>query len=142
MNHWHYFLWLCEQAADFIVFPPVLIGSFLFGVIVAGLCAVQHPIKKGLWKKSYWYVFTQLLFYPAVLVVAAVGAREPHTQAPNVVASVSATVLSWTSLALAGFWVWRMKGLRWLAVSLMILQEFLVYGAFLVAEMAISGRWL
>ena len=45
-------------------------------------------------------------------------------------------------LALAAFWVWRMKGLRWLAFGLVTLQELLRFGAFLMAEMAISERWL
>jgi hypothetical protein len=35
-----------------------------------------------------------------------------------------------------------MKELRWLAVSLVALQELLLFGPFLVAAMAISGEWL
>jgi hypothetical protein len=143
MNHWRYFIWLCGQAADFILLPPVLICSFLVCLIIAGLCVVQRPVKTGLWKRSYWYAFTQLLLYPGVLVVAALGANtQPLQSAPNTVASFSAGFLSWISLALAAFWVWHMKGLRWLAVSLMILQELMLVGPFLVADMAISGRWL
>jgi hypothetical protein len=143
MNEWRYFVWLCEQAAEFVVFPPVLICSAVLGIIIAGLCVGLRPIRTGLWKGSYWFVFTQLLFYPAVLSVAALGANPlPPTHEPNMLASACADILSWVSLALAGFWVWHMKGLRWLAVSLVVLQELLLFGPFLVAEMAISGRWL
>ena len=143
MNKWHYFLWLCEQAAEFIVFPPILICSAVSGIIIAALCVRQRPIKTGLWKGSYWFVFTQILFYPAVLAVATLGANPmPVTHEANMLASACADILSWASLAFAGFWIWRMKGLRWLAVSLVMLQEALLFGPFLVAAMAISGRWL
>lgn len=143
MNTWRYFVWLCEQAAEFIVFPPFLICSAVLGIIIAGLCVGLRPIKAGLWKRWHWFVFTQLLFYPAVLAVAALGANAmPRIHEPNKLASVCADILSWASLALAAFWVWRMKGLRWLAFSVVMLQQVLLLGPFLVAEMAISGRWL
>jgi hypothetical protein len=143
MNEWRYFVWLCEQATEFVVFPPFLVCSVVLSIIIAGLCVGLRPIKTRRWKGWYWLVFTQLLFYPAVLAVAALGANTgPPFHQPNKVASVCADILSWTSVALAGFWVWRMKGLRWLAVSLVVLQEVLLFGPFLVAEMAISGRWL
>ncbi|HST79646.1 MAG TPA: hypothetical protein VLN58_14260 [Verrucomicrobiae bacterium] len=143
MNEWHYFLWLCEQAAEFIVFPPFLICSAVLSIIVAALCIGFRPIKNGLWKGSYWLVFTQMLFYPAVLAVATLGASPmPRPPEPNKLASACTDILSWASLALAGFWIWRMKGLRWLAVSLVVLQQVLLYGPFLTAEMAITGRWL
>jgi hypothetical protein len=35
-----------------------------------------------------------------------------------------------------------MKGLRWLAVSLVILQETLIWGALFVAGMLVSGDWI
>jgi hypothetical protein len=143
MNDWRYFLWLSEQAAEFIVFPPVLICSAVLGLIVAALCFVLHPIKTGRWKRSYWLVFTQVLFYPAVLAVATLGPNPmPPTHEPNRLASVCADILSWASLAMAGFWIWRMKELRGLAISLVALQELLLFGPFLVAAMAISGQWL
>jgi hypothetical protein len=141
MNAWRYFVWLCEQAAGFIVFPPVLICSAVLSIIIAGLCVGLHPIKAGLWKRSYWFVFTQLLFYPAVLAVAVLGASTLN-RPPNQLALKYADILPLPSLALASFWIWRMKGLRWLALALVMLQELLLFGPFLVAERAMTTRWL
>ncbi len=143
MNEWHQFVWLCEQAAEFIIFPPFLICSTVFGIIIAGACIKQHPFKVQLWRRAYWLVFTQLLFYPAVICVAVLGGVNfrPPPQS-NSVASLYSEILFWASLGLAAFWIWRMKGLRFLAFGLIALQQMLLLGAFLVADMAISGRWL
>lgn len=137
------FLWLSRMGLEFIFFPPFLIASVAALFVIAFMCARQRPIRRGLWLKSYWLVFTQMLFYPAVLTIAVLGGVNTvplHT--PNRTASSYADVLWWMSLALAAFWVWRMKGLRWLAFGLITLQQTLLSGAFLVAGMAISGRWL
>jgi hypothetical protein len=137
------FLWLSREGFEFILFPPFLIASVAALAVIAFMCARQRPIRGGLWLKSYWLVFTQMLFYPAVLAVAVLGGvNVVPPRAPNHTASLYADVLWWTSLGLAAFWVWRMKRLRWLALGLVTLQQTLLEGAFLVAGMAISGRWL
>jgi hypothetical protein len=46
------------------------------------------------------------------------------------------------SLALAAFWVFRMKGVRWFALCLVIMLQLILLGALFVAGMAISGDWL
>jgi len=138
MNQWQQFVWLCERAAQFIVFPPFLICSTVFGII--GVCAAykRRPLETQLWRRSYWLVFTQLLFYPAIIGMAV---RGPSQQA-SLVASLFSNILFLTSLSLAGFWIWRMKGLRLLAISLVGLQQLLLLGAFLMAGMVISGDWI
>jgi hypothetical protein len=131
------------MAAEFVVFPPCLIVFALLVVNLAFAYIKQQPFRKGLWRGSFWLVFTQILFYPAVILIAVLGGVNfmPGNR-PNTVASLFVDVLSWASLALAIFWVWRMKGLRWVAFSLVALQEFLFCGALFTAGMAISGRWL
>jgi hypothetical protein len=143
MNEWQQFVWLCEQAAEFILFPPFLICSTIFGIIIAGACIKQYPFKMQLWRTSYWLVFTQLLFYPAVIGVAVLGGVNfSPPQQPNSVGSLYSEILFYASLGLAAFWIWRMKGLRLLAFSLIAPQQMLLLAAFLVADMAIAGRWL
>jgi hypothetical protein len=46
------------------------------------------------------------------------------------------------SLATSIFWWWRMKGLRWLAASLLVFQQVILVGAGFVAGMSVSGDWL
>lgn len=143
MSQWEQFFWLCKIAAEFLLFPPFLIAAALLGASTAAACIKQRPFQSGRWRPSYWWVFSQLLFYPAVLGVAVLGGMTftPRPE-PNHLASQYTDILSWLSLGLAAFWVWRMKGLRWLAFSLVALQELLLFFAFITADMAISGRWL
>ncbi|HEY7405488.1 MAG TPA: hypothetical protein VIB39_18320 [Candidatus Angelobacter sp.] len=138
MNEWQQFVWLCERAAQFILFPPVLICATVFGIIAACASFKQRPLETQLWRRSYWLVFTQLLFYPAIIGMAV---RGPSQQA-SPLASLFSNILFLTSLGLAMFWIWRMKGLRLLAISLVGLQQLLLLGALLMAGMAISGDWL
>ena len=51
-------------------------------------------------------------------------------------------VLTYGSLVSCAFWVWRMKGFRWYAASVMLLVELPTWGAFCIAGMAITGYWL
>jgi len=50
--------------------------------------------------------------------------------------------VAYGSLASCGFWIWRMKGFRWYATSLMALAELVTWGALFVAGMSITGDWL
>ena len=51
-------------------------------------------------------------------------------------------LLGWLSLALAAFWVYRMKGIRWFAFSVVAMLQIILMGAFFVSGMAVSGDWL
>lgn len=137
------FLWLCRMAAEFIGFPPFLI---VFGLLVTNfICAYvrQRPFRNGRWTSSYWLVFTQSLFYPAVIAVAVVGGTSFRPVAePNKAALLYVDILWWASFISGVFWIWRLRGIRWTAFSLVALQEFMFFGAYLTADMAISGRWI
>jgi hypothetical protein len=50
--------------------------------------------------------------------------------------------MGYLSILLGGFWVYRMKGTRWFAFSLVAVLEVILLGAFFVAGMAVSGDWL
>ena len=60
----------------------------------------------------------------------------------NSIASIACELLGWLPLALGGFWVYRMKGFRWFAFSLVAVLQMILMGAFFVAGMAVSGDWL
>jgi hypothetical protein len=90
-------------------------------------------------------------FYsPAVLrcpiVVGVLGANPvtnptiPHSA--DKTAKVYLDAVTYGSLASCEFWIWRMKGFRWYATSLMALVELITWGALFVAGMSITGDWL
>jgi hypothetical protein len=143
MSQLQQFFWLCKFAGEFVLFPPCLIAFTLLLINLVIACVKQRPFQKGLWRSSYWLVLTQMLFSPAVMMVAVLGGVDfvPQREASKVTPLI-ADVLFWVSVALAVFWIWRMKGLRWFSFSVVILEQFLLCGAFVAADMATSGRWI
>jgi hypothetical protein len=117
-------------------------GVCIVGVVVA--VVRQQLFRTHLWRPWYWLIFTQLLFFPAMVAVGvlfpAVSGR-PHPQG-NVIGERLLDGLFYSSLATSGLWLWRMKGLRWLPASLLVLQQVMLIGAGLVAGMSVSGDWL
>ena len=51
-------------------------------------------------------------------------------------------VLMYASFASGIWWVWRMRGFRWFAVSLMLLAEVLVFCGLFISGMSVAGDWL
>ena len=139
---WTYSVWSVEFL---FLFPQILL---IFLAATASLSISfwrQRPFQHPLWKRSHWLVLTQLLFFPIVICLGILyPANGPSSlrAAPNSTASVACECLGWLSLALAVFWVYRMKGFRWFAVSAVAVLETILLGAFFVAGMAISGDWL
>jgi hypothetical protein len=63
----------------------------------------------------------------------------PHQAVP--IAKVLLDVLFYGSFASCAFWIWRMKGFRWYATSVMALAEVPIMGALLISAMSIAGAW-
>jgi hypothetical protein len=123
--------------------PPLLI--ILIGACVSLALAFwkQRPFQNPLWKKSHWFVLTQLLFFPAAISIGVLyPASSPSFLHVNSAASTASGLLGWFSLVLAAFWVYRMKGFRWFAFSLVAVLQMIIMGAFFVGGMAVSGDWL
>jgi hypothetical protein len=130
---------------DFWRIPPLMILAIL-SLLSVTACLFRPSHVHANWKRSYWLVSTQLLFYPlAIAIGSAFQARiHPPTEPlnPNRLGERLLDALTITSLVTAAFWVYYMKGLRWLAVSLVILQETVIWGALFVAGMSVSGDWI
>jgi hypothetical protein len=142
-HFWTYSVWSLEFL---VVIPSILIIVLLATVSLAIAYWKQRPFQNPLWKNSYWFVLTQLLFFPVVISIGVLypadGPSYLRSTAHHSLANNACDFLSWLSLALSGFWVYRMKGLRWFAASLVTLLEMILFGAFFVAGMAITGDWL
>jgi len=140
-NFQRLFLW----SLQFLGVPPILLitAICLVGVVVAFVR--QQPFQQRLWRPSYWLIFSQMLFFPAMDAVGvlfpAVSTVRPHPK-ENVLGHRLLDALFYLSLAMSAFWVWRMRGLRWFAASLLLLQQVLLIGAGFVAGMSVSGDWL
>jgi hypothetical protein len=139
---WTYSLWSLESV---VAIPPFEVIFLSAAVSVALAFWKQRPFDNPLWKRSHWLVLTQLLFFPIVICIGALYPADSPSylrSTPRSIANDVCDFLGWLSLALAAFWVYRMKGLRWFAASVVTVLEMILVGAFFVAGMAITGDWL
>jgi hypothetical protein len=134
------FLWSLE----FLALPPVLLMSGVCIVSVVWAFVRQQPFRTRLWRTSHWLIFTQLLFFPAMVAVGVLFPAVSGWPSPkeNVMGRRLLDGLFYLSLATSAFWLWRMKGLRWLSASLLVLQQIILVGAGFMAGMSVSGDWL
>ena len=139
---WTYSVWSLET----LFFMPPVFLIFLSATVSLYLAfRKQRPFQGPMWKRSHWLVLTQLLFFPIVICIGVLYPADSPSflrSTPRSIANDVCDFLSWLSLALAAFWVYRMKGLRWFAVSVVTVLEMILVGAFFVAGMAITGDWL
>ena len=127
----------------FLLLPTVLAIFVLALLSLALACWKQRPFQSGLWKRSYWFVLTQLLYFPVVISLGVLyPASGPSFYHAESTASRACGLLGWLSLVTAAFWVYRMKGFRWFGFSVVAVLQVILMGAFFVAGMAVSGDWL
>ena len=84
------------------------------------------------------------LFFPATVAVGVLFpalSSWPHPK-ENVMGHRLLDGLFYFSLVTSTFWLWRMRGLRWVSTSLLVLQQLILIGAGFVAGMSVSGEWL
>jgi len=146
MGRIHTALKFSEWALEFMIVPPICF-AFLFGAIsLVWAAQKQRPFHTRMWKPHHWLALTHLLFFAAAIIVGVLG-QNPVTN-PTIIHSADKTaelfldVVTYGSLASCVFWIWRMKGFRWYATSLMALAELVTWGALFVAGMSITGDWI
>lgn len=141
MALWKYFQW----SLDFlIVWPFWLVTLALIANLGASL-ALQWPFRDGRWKKEYWLVFTSYIFIPVTLAIGVIAAVDPEMvprPKPNTLAVWTSDGLFVAALLLGAYWVYRMKGLRWFALAIALIQLWVLFSAGFIAGMALSGDWL
>jgi hypothetical protein len=135
-----YFLW----SVQFLGVPTMLLAITLCAVGVILAFTLQKPFQRQLWRPWHWLIFTQLFFFPAIVAVGVLfpAPSGPRQSQGNVTGQHLLDGLFYLSLATTAFWCWRMRGMRWVALSLLFLQEVLLAGAGLVAGMSVSGDWI
>ncbi len=141
---WQSFQRLSLWSFEALLLPRPLIALAICSSSLALAFALQLPFRREVWRPSHWLVFTQLLFFPATITVGVLfpaGGIMPKP-VPNVAGRWCLDALWYLSLVMGCVWVYRMKGLRWFAGSLVALQEILVFCAGFMAGMSVSGDWL
>jgi hypothetical protein len=131
-------------ALELVFFTPVhfVFALVLISIVWAGI--KQRPFRARLWQPHHWLVLTHLLFFAAAVALGVLCANDNRTAPDHSgrLANLCLGALFYGSFGSCAFWIWRMKGFRWFASSLMALIELPTFGAVFVAGMSITGDWL
>jgi hypothetical protein len=141
VTFWKYFQW----SLDFLMAWPLWLVTLALVINLGLALARQRPFRQRRWKSAYWLVFASYLFIPVMLaigVIAAVDSRMVPRRRPNELAVWASDGLFVASLLLGIFCSYKMKGLRWLATAISLLQLWILLSAGFIAGMALSGDWL
>lgn len=143
-NVWGILRVLWSGIAILQILPPLWITGLLSSGSLTLCIWLKWRKIRARWRASYWLVFTQLLYYPTILVAAFGFSANlgPGPVRPNLIGESVVNVLIALSLLSGCYWIYRLTELRWLASSLVTLQEVLIFGAYSIAGMAVSGDWL
>jgi hypothetical protein len=117
----------------------VLIGSILLSI------KQQRPFPSDPWKRHWRLVVLQFMVWPAVILIGAVGGGKFWQNLPTRTLFSIATGAVYLLVLLSGgigiYWIWKMKGLRWFAVSLSLLQFLFLSAAAALAIHSLIGYW-
>jgi hypothetical protein len=105
-----FFVWGIEAW----MLPPILVVGLISLSIVIAVYSFRRVQVRAQWQPAYWFVFTQLLFYPFIIGVAAgfQGVlRGPEQSArTNTLGDHLLQTLLYGSFVTGSLWIYRMKG--------------------------------
>lgn len=135
-----YALWALES----MILPPLCIVFPRAVISLVWAWRRQEPIKKRLWRPVHSLVLSHLIFFAAIIFIGTLypAEGEPSARIIHPGADKALEVLFYSSLVSCAFWIWRMKGFRWFAASLMAAIECPIVGALFIAGMSVTGDWL
>jgi hypothetical protein len=146
MDHIYTALKFSRWALELMCLPPLVFALLLSATSLVWAGIKQRPFRTRLWKPYHWFAICHLVFFAAAIAVGVLGVNPTPNPTlpppPNPSAERWLDVVMYGSIASCGFWIWRMKGFRWYATSLMVLVEVLTWGALFVAGMSVSGDWI
>jgi hypothetical protein len=131
------YLW---WSLEFLFYPPFLFVTLVIALGLLVSILIQKPFGQEIWKGRYPFAALQFVCFPATLLVAALGAV--NGPEPNNWGLRATDAIAIISLGVGIYWIWLMKGLRRFAISVAILQLWMLAGANFIAGMALTGRWL
>jgi hypothetical protein len=135
-----------QWALEAMLIPRVFIVVVLAVISLTFAAIKQRPLERKLWKPHHWLVLTHLLFFPAVIAAGVMWANPvtnptvPHHAIET--GRRSLDLLWYASIASCAWWIWRMRGFRWFATSLMLFAEVPVFCGLFIAWMSVAGDWL
>jgi hypothetical protein len=141
---WQQFVVYSTWSIEALIIPPVLI--LLIPLIVSTGLAIlrERPWRTDAWHWSYWLALTQVIFFPLIVAVGVLFPAISSWPSPqsNIAGERWLNCAFYGSLATGVYWIYRMKGLRWFAASLIGLQQLVLACAGFIVGMSVTGQWL
>jgi hypothetical protein len=125
-----------------MILPPLSILLPLAVLSLVWAWRHQQPVRKQLWRPVHWLVFSHLLFFGMAILIGDLYPYDRPARTVHHRADQALDFLFFASLASCAFWIWRMKGFRWFAASLMAVMQCPILGALFIAGMSVTGTWL
>jgi hypothetical protein len=130
-----------RESLQLLYLPPFCIPTIIFaGSAAAAVRRSSHPVRTA-WTRTYRIVLAQAFLWAATLVIGAVWAFDrDHPVSPTPWPLRAITFAFALSFLLNIYWIVRMKGDRWFAISVAALQFWLLLAANHIAWVAILGK--
>jgi hypothetical protein len=142
MTEFRQFAWLLREALGFSTMPPILILMAICAICGLSAAYAQRRSLAEWRARPSWLFVVYLVLYLLMILVPVLGGIRVDKRFPNRTEEFWLNVLFVGSITFSGYLIYRMKGLRWVAVCLAGIAEAALLGAFFVAGMAASGSWM
>jgi hypothetical protein len=142
---WQTFWFYSLESLSFLFIPEMCLFTLALLANLVVSVTRSPRLRSGDWPKSCLGLLVNFLFFPAIIFVAvvwAVDGRQWPRPEPDHQAVQKCNTLFFLSLAFGSYWTYRMKGLRWFASAIVLLQQWILLGALFIAGMALSGDWI
>ena len=137
-NFWRLTKWSFEflWVEWFLYVTLVLLANIFISLVL------KQPFGSGKWRTFYWGIFSQFLFFPAIIIVGVLGWVDGRVVEVNPVSEYSQVLFNILSLGIGIFYVVKMKGMRWFASSIFFFCQWTLQGCNWMTTMAITGVWI
>jgi hypothetical protein len=144
LSFFHAFVRYIIWGFEILLLPPLCFAAIAIPLSLIVSIIKQNPFSDPEARVSTLRIVTaQTLIFVLTVSIAVLGfVNTADYHGPNQRALDVETALGVVSVVLSIYWVIRMKGYRWYAASLSLLQLLMLAGANFVAGMSLTGRWL
>ena len=139
MNKLQQFIWLAQQAFEGLLFLWQI--TLVLVVLVGVASSYNFPFTTSRFERKYLLVFSPLLFS---IVILSIGSFFEHQSAGRAsqFPAVLVEILFWLHLLLGAFIIYKLKGFRWFAASVILFEIWVGLACAFIVEMSVTGKWL
>jgi FlaA1/EpsC-like NDP-sugar epimerase len=142
MEHALYVVWMAKQAWPFMFDNrQINITTALFAAVAVAV-VFNFPFRRSRFQRRHMLVFAPLIVTILILVWGSIMRHDDYqTLAPTWPYYTLNSLLAAQMLIGIGS-VWAMKGYRWFALAVVLLEAWFGWWCTFIAAMSVTGDWL